>query len=238
MKKAVNLLVASIVAISAHSAIADSATADSGKWYIGAGAGQSSYDNWSSSDITTLRDEFGSGLGIVNFNGAQSTDSDDTTFGFKLFGGYSFHKNIAVEFSYINMGEVEANSSASGTFYDAMNNSVDGDLFATAKAEVEAITLDVALNYPITSVIELIAKAGIYGADTKLELDANSSLSTEYFSYSNTAGSSGLHYGIGANFKLTDVIGLRAEWERLDQVEAHGGENDVDLISAAVIYTF
>jgi len=233
MKKVVNLLVASIVAISANSAIAES-----GKWYIGAGAGQSSYDSWSSSDITGLRDEFGSRLGIVNFNGTESTDADDTAFGYKLFGGYSFHKNIAVEFSYINMGEIDANSSASGTFYDAMNNSVDGDLFATAKAKVDAITLDVALDFPITSFAALIVKGGVYGADTKLELDAGSSFTTENFSYSNTAGSSGLHYGIGVNFKVTDAIGLRAEWERLDQVEAHGGESDVDLLSASVVYDF
>jgi opacity protein-like surface antigen len=233
MKKAVKLLAISLVAISASTAMAES-----GKWYIGVGAGQSSYSDWSSADITGLRDEFGSRIGIVRFEGTQSADADDNTFGYKLFGGYSFHENIAVEFSYIDMGEVDANSSSSGTFYDAMDNFIVGDTFAAAKANVDAITLDVALNFPITSVAELIVIGGVYGADTKLELDASSSLSTENFHYSNTAGSSGLHYGIGINFKVTDVIGLRAEWERLDNVEAKGGESDVDLLSAALVYNF
>ena len=205
MKKAVKLLAISLVAISASTAMADS-----GKWYIGVGAGQSRYSDWSSADITGFRDEFGSRIGIVRFEGTQSVDADDNAFGYKLFGGYSFHENIAVEFSYIDMGEVDANSSSSGTFYDNFDNSGEGDTFATAKANVEAITLDVALNFPITSVAELIVIGGVYGADTKLELDAGVTIPsfaiTENFHYSNTAGSSGLHYGIGINFKVTDAI--------------------------------
>ena len=241
MKKTVKLLVASIVAIVANSAIAES-----GKWYIGVGAGQSSYSDWvSQADITALKDEFGAILGVVNFEGTQSADADDNAFGYKLFGGYSFHENIAVEFSYIDMGEVDANSSSSGTFYDDVGVSVDGDLFATAKANVDAITLDVVLNFPITSVAELIVIGGVYGADTKLEFSAGGSITPENVNDSKTTGSSGLHYGIGINFKVTDAIGLRAEWERLDNVEArldsveaNDGESDVDLLSAALIYNF
>jgi opacity protein-like surface antigen len=236
MKKTVKLLVALIVAIAANSAIAES-----GKWYIGVGAGQSSYDNWvSQADITAYKDEFGASLGIVSFDGAQSANSDDSTFGYKLFGGYSFHKNIAVELSYIDMGEVDANSNASGTFFDLVGNSDNGDLFASAKAKVDAFTLDVNLNVPITSVAALIVKAGVYDADTKLELNAGSTIpsAADNFSDSKTEGSTGMHYAIGINFKMTTAIGLRAEWERLDNVEANDGENDVDLISAALIYSF
>lgn len=229
MKKTLKLLVASIVAISANSAIAES-----GKWYIGAGAGQSFYNDWSG-DITAFDDA----LGVVNFDGFKSTDSDDTAFGYKLFGGYSFRENIAVELSYIDMGEADANSSASGTFYDAMGNSIDGALFASAKANVTAFTLDASLDVPMTSVFALIVKAGVYAADTKLELDARGDIpGVETINYSKTDSSTGLHYALGVNFKATDAIGLRAEWERLNQVEANGGENDVDLLSAALVYNF
>lgn len=234
MKKTVTLLLTSIIAISANSAIAES-----GKWYIGVGAGQSFYNDWvTEADITAFRDEFGASLGAVNFNGTQSASSDDTASGFKLFGGYFFNDNIAVELSYIDMGEVDANSQASGTFYDAANNSVDGDLYASAKASVDAFTLDASLNYPVASFATLFVKGGLYAADTKLELSAGSSFSTDNFNDSKTDRSTGLHFGIGANFKVMDAIGLRAEWERLDNVEANGGESDVDLLSAALIYNF
>lgn len=229
MKKTVKLLVASIVAISANSAMAET-----GKWYIGAGAGSSFYNDWSG-DITAFDDA----LGVVNFDGSQSKDSDENAFGYKLFGGYSFSENIAVEFSYIDMGEVDASSSASGTFYDALDNSIDGNLFASAKANVDAFTLDVNLNVPMTSVFALIVKGGIYAADTKLELDAGGDIpGVENVNYSKTESSTGVHYGIGVNFKMTDAIGLRAEWERLYQVKANDGDSDVDLLSAAVIYNF
>ena len=234
MNKTVKLLVASIVAIAANSAIAGP-----GNWYIGAGAGMSSYKDWlSQDDITAAKNEFRADLGFVNFSGSESAESEDKASGFKLFGGYSFHKNIAVELSYIDMGEVEANSSSSGTFFDSADNPVDGDLFASAKASVDAFTLDANLSYPIASFAALFVKAGVYAADAELESSAGSSFSTESINESRTDSSSGLHFGIGANFWVTDAIGLRAEWERLDNVEADGGESDVDLVSAALIYSF
>ena len=234
MNKTVKLLVASIVAIAANSAIAES-----GNWYIGAGAGVSSYKDWvSQDDIMAFKNEFGASLGIVNFTGTESADSEDSAPGFKLFGGYAFNENIAVELSYIDMGEVDANSRSTGTFFDAADNPVDGDLFASAKASITAFTLDASLNYPIASFAALFVKAGVYAADTKLELSAGSSISPDNINDSRTESSSGLHVGIGASFRVTDAVGLRAEWERLDNVEADGGESDVDLISAALIYSF
>ena len=123
-------------------------------------------------------------------------------------------------------------------FSIAANTAVDGDLFATAKANVDAFTLDANLSYPIASFAALFVKAGVYTADTELESSAGGSITTESLNESRTDSSTGLHVGIGANFKVTDAIGLRAEWERLDNVEADGGESDVDLISAALIYNF
>ncbi len=114
------------------------------------------------------------------------------------------------------MVEVDANSSATGAFYDLVGNFIDGDLFAIAKAIVDALTLGVNLNYPITSFAALLAKGDVYAADPKLELVAGSSISMENYNYSKTEGSIDLHCGIGFNFKITDTIGLRVEWERLD----------------------
>ena len=234
MNRTPMLLVASIVAIAANTAIAGP-----GDWYIGVGAGVSTYQDWVSQDeITAFKNEFGASLGIVNFNGSESADSEDRASAFKVFGGYTYNENIAVELSYIDMGEVEANGRSTGTFFDAANNSVDGDLFATARASVTAFTLDASLSYPVASFAALFVKGGIYAADTKLDLSAGSSISTESFNDSQTDSSTGLHVGVGASFSVTDAIGLRAEWERLDNVEANGGESDVDLISASLIYAF
>jgi len=240
MNKTVKLLVASIVAIAANSAIAGP-----GNWYIGAGGGMSSYKDWESQwvpqgDITAFKNEFEASLGIANFDGSESAESEDNASAFKLFGGYAFNEYIAVELSYIDMGEVDANSSSSGTFFDSAGNpiAVDGDLFATARASVDAFTLDANLSYPVASFAALFVKAGVYTANADLESSAGSSFSTESINESGTDSSTGLHFGIGANFWVTDAIGLRAEWERLDNVEADGGESDVDLVSAALIYSF
>ena len=234
MKNTVMLLLASTVALSAGSAMAEPQ-----KWYVGIGAGYSFYNDWASgADITAFKDEFGASLGAVNFDGVQSADSDDSAFGYKLFGGYSLQENIAVELSYINMGEVGANSYASGTFYDLVDNSLDGDLYANARAEVDAFTLGINLGLPISSFATLTAKGGLYSADTKLAINAGGSISPEQHSRSVDENSTGLHYGFGFNFRIDDHFSVRGEWERLDNIEANGGENDVDLHSAGVIYHF
>lgn len=229
MKKTLKLFVASMLAISANSAIAEPGT-----WYGGIGAGQSNYNDWST-DIIAFKDA----LGVVNFDGSQNTSSDDNEFGYKLFGGYRLHENIALELSYIDMGKVDARSSMSGTFYDTLDNTITGDLLASAKAGVDAFMLDVNLNVPMTSVIALIVKGGIYTADTKLTLRASGDIpGTDNYNYSRTDSSTGLHYGVGIDFRMTDAIGLRAEWERLDQVEANDVENDIDLLSVSLVYHF
>ena len=234
MKNTVMLLMASTVALSSGSVMAEP-----DKWYVGISGGYSLYNDWASgANITAFKDEFGASLGAVNFDGVQIADSDDSAFGYKLFGGYSLQQNIAVELSYINMGEVGANSYASGTFYDPADNSLDGELYANARAEVDAFTLDINLGLPISSFATVTAKAGLFSADTKLVINAGGSISPEQHSHSVDESSTGLHYGFGINFRIDDHISVRGEWERLDNVEANGGKNDVDLLSAGVSYHF
>lgn len=234
MKKSSILLAISLAVSSAGTAMAEP-----GKWYAGIGAGQSHYENWASkTDITQLMDEFGAGIGVDDFQGNRNADSDGHDFAIKLFAGYSFDERLALEVSYIDMGEVEASSRASGSFFDPVDNQLDGDLFARAKASVEAITLDASLNYPLTPVVAFIGRAGIYVADTELQINAGSSFDTETYDYAKTESSIGLHFSIGLNFRVTSNIKLRAEWEQLDQVEANNGKTDVDLLSVAMTYGF
>lgn len=215
------------------------ATAQTGNWYIGASAGQSDFNDWTTEQgITGLRDDFGATLGIVRYEGTQNMNVDDSDFGFKLFGGYSFNEYMAVELSYIDMGTVEAYSRVAGTFFDPIDNTLDGDLEAKAKAEIDAFSLDLNLSYPLGNSASIIGRVGLYDADTKLRLNATSSISTDTFNYDKTDGSSGLHYGFGVSFALTDAFAIRAEWERLDSIEAHGEEIDVDLLSASFVYSF
>ena len=215
------------------------ATAQTENWYIGVSAGQSDFNDWTTEDgITGLRDDFGATLGIVRYEGTQNMNVDDSDFGLKLFGGYSFNEYMAVELSYIDMGTVEAHSRVSGTFFDPIDNTLDGDLEAKAKADIDAFSLDLNLSYPFAESVAVIGRIGFYDADTKLNMNATSTISTDTFVYAKTESSSGLHYGLGLSFALTDAFALRAEWERLDSVEAHGEEIDVDLLSASFVYNF
>lgn len=48
-----------------------------------------------------------------------------------------------------------------------------------------------------------------------------------------------LAFGLGANWKINKSIGLRAEWERFQNLSVDGGtERDVDLLSLGASYRF
>ncbi|NPU93734.1 MAG: outer membrane beta-barrel protein [Gammaproteobacteria bacterium] len=233
MKKALKLCLAPVIAMSVNAAFADS-----GQWYVGVGAGQSKYNNWASqSDMAQLMDMYGATLGVDDFDGTQGAYSDDNDIGFSLFAGYTINPMLAVELSYTDLGEVDGESHASGTFYDAVDNSLEGDLNMAATAAVDVMTLDVKLSYAVDPVV-LFAKIGIYSAETELNVDADSSLNGEAYRYSVSDDSTGVHFGFGFEVPVTDPIAFRAQWERNDAVEANSGESSVDLLSAALIYKF
>ena len=234
MKKTGKLLITVILAIPAHAAMAGSTD-----WYAGMGAGQAHYHDWASNaDISGVLDAYGTELGITGFDGSRSSDADDRDTGFRLFGGYSFSPYIAAELSYLDMGEADARGRLSGTFYDQASNTLSGDISASVRATVNALTLDARFRYPLTAVVALTARAGVYGAHTKLKVRTGGSLSSGHISTSRADDSTGFHYGVGATFSVTDRLTLHTEWERLDQVVANGSEMDVDLLSAALAFHF
>src|SRR5258705_4522650 len=65
-------------------------------WYVGGNVGQSKANI----------DDGGINASILaaGFTSA-STSKDDTDVGFKLFGGYRFHPNFAIEAGYFNLGK-------------------------------------------------------------------------------------------------------------------------------------
>lgn len=212
---------------------------ESGEWYVGAGVGQSKYRGWASdSDALALVNAYGKSVGVDDFDGSHSVGADDTDTAFKIFGGFRFNEYFGVEVSYLDMGEVEAGGRIEGTFYDVVDNSLSGDVFAEAKAGVEAFTIDLNAYYPLEGPAAVFFQVGAYQADVELELQAGGSITSENYRYSLDESSNGLHFGFGLLFDVSDRINIRAEWERLDNVEANEGESDVDLISAAVIALF
>lgn len=118
-------------------------------------------------------------------------EASDT--GFKLFGGYKFHKNFAAELAFIDAGNPE-----------------DTALGVTIGSDASAFQASLIGTVPIGSMAEFYLRAAI------LSWDATNT-ATDGFDYiSEDVDGTDFSYGVGAQLKFSPQFGLRAEFEGAD----------------------
>lgn len=138
---------------------------------------------------------------------------DDKDSAWKIFGGYEINRNFAVELGYTNLGEFKASGPGVGT----------------ESIESTAWELVGVGQIPIADRFSLYGKLGGYRAETEGRAGALSA------DESNT----GLTFGVGAQYDFTRTVGVRAEWQRYNDVG--GGrisETDLDVLSVGVRVKF
>lgn len=149
-------------------------------------------------------DTSGTGLGLA------SCDDEDT--GWKAFAGYRFSRNLAVEASYINFGDY----TATVTF---------GGASATVNADATAWGLAAVGIFPVSERFDLFGKLGFVRGETEADVVIGGTTVT--------VGDDGteMHYGFGATYNLSRNLGIRAEWENVNDA-------DLSLLSLGVQYRF
>ena len=169
-----------------------------GGFYLGASAGRTS----------------------VDLDTTGTTSSDETDTGFKVFAGYAFNKNFAIEGGYADLG-----------------NALLGDntLPIFAEFNSSAWFLDLLGSVPLNNDFSLFARAGIAG--TNVEVTGTiPGLGSASFEEDVTV----FKFGVGAQYAFTQNLVARAEWERYRDVEAPIGlgKSDIDVVSAGLQYHF
>lgn len=173
----------------------------------------------------------GFGAGVTQFGlkkedftaiGGPSRTFDERDNGFKVFGGYRFLENLAVEGQYARLGK--ANIRYSGPT----------GLRGTEKYEVSSISVAAVGLLPVSDSFTLFAKAGPSFNDAK------SSFSNATLGAASKGRKVGLLVGIGASYKLTENISARAELENFSRVgeAAKGGRSSVNMVSLGLAYQF
>jgi OOP family OmpA-OmpF porin len=152
-----------------------------------------------------------------------SCTSDDSDTAFKIFGGYKFNPNWGIEGAYIDAGEL----SQSGT------DSFLGT--ASATIEVSGINLAVLGIIPVSERFSLQGKAGLFLWD----MDVSFTSSVFGPASLNEGGTSPM-FGIGGTFNINKQIGILVEYEKYLDVgeEDITGEEDVDILSASLVFNF
>lgn len=149
---------------------------------------------------------------------AGSTDKNDTAW--KLFGGYQFNQNFAVEGGYVDLGK----ASVIGT---------RGGAPASATLDAQVWQASAVGSLPLTPQIALTGKLGLAYADT----DTSGNIGGVPFGGNDTKLAP--TYGLGMRYDITKTFGVRGEWERFRVGSVGlGDKNDSDLYSVSAIFRF
>lgn len=133
---------------------------------------------------------------------------DQKDSGWKIFGGYKFNRNFAVEGSYGDFGEVTLSGGG-----------------VTAKGELTSWGIAAVGMLPIGEQFSLFGKVGLNLTKQKITATGPGGSALEQ------DDGSELNFGFGALFHAMPQLGVRLEWERLEKSE-------VDMISIGVQYRF
>lgn len=191
------------------------AVADDSGWYVGANVGQS---RAKIDDARITSGLLGSGFTTT------SLTNDDRDTGYKLFGGYQFNKNFALEGGYFDLGEFgyTATTLPAGT--------LNGNI------KLKGLNLDAVGILPITEKFSAFGRVGVNYAQAK-----DSFTGTGAVSVSNpnpSKNDTNYKYGLGLQYAFTESLAMRAEAERYRIDDAVGNKGDIDLISVGLIYRF
>jgi OmpA-OmpF porin, OOP family len=130
----------------------------------------------------------GGGIGISDFRGCPDNASCDASDqAYKVYAGYRFSRQIAVEAGYSDLGKTTATA---------------GDFVTQTKPR--GITAHVVGLWPLTERFSLLGRLGVIYGDSKVTGTAPTR---------NEKGTE-LAWGVGAQFDLMPDVGVRLEWER------------------------
>ena len=211
--------VATTVAVAVFAAITTSASpsamAQDLGWYGGANIGRSAA-NIDDARIT-------SGLAAGGLGTASISDRDRST-GFKLYGGYQFHRNFALEGGYFDLGKFgyTANTIPTGT--------LDGTI------KLKGFNLDAVGILPITDRFSALGRVGLNYAQARDSFTGTGAVNVT----NPNPSKSGTNYklGVGLQYAFTEALGMRAEVERYRVNDAVGNKGHVDLFSVGLVYRF
>jgi OmpA-OmpF porin, OOP family len=193
------------------------AVAEEPHWYGGVSVGQSRA-RIDDSQITSKL--LGSGLST------SSMADENRDFGYKLFGGYKFNKNFAVEGGYFNLGEFGFTSTTNPT----------GSL--TGRLKVQGLNFDAVGTLPLANDFSVFGRVGLQYAQTKDNFTATGQVvvldSNPSTSQANIKIGAGVQYDVGQPGGLS----VRGEWERYRINDAVGTRGDIDMLSVGVVYLF
>lgn len=214
-KRGLGLIALAVLgAVSSSGAMAQSMYELNGP-YIGGNIGRTKADFDNGSINRTLA---GQGLTVT------STTADNRDTGYKLFGGYQFNRNFAVEGGYFDLG------SSSYRFNTAPAGSFSGE------TRVRGLNLDLVGILPVTDRFSVFGRVGAAYAQTRANFTSTGAVAANRSATRNN--DTNLKVGLGMQYAITEALSLRAELERYRINDPVRNRGHIDMASLGLVYRF
>ncbi|MGQ0654101.1 MAG: outer membrane beta-barrel protein [Betaproteobacteria bacterium] len=141
---------------------------------------------------------------------------EDKDSGWKLLAGYKFTRNWSVEGGYVDFGRVR-------------------EIGAGAQANIDTTALEASVlgALPVTPELSVFGRLGGYRSRAELSNAATGKKST-----------SNITFGVGVQYDFGRHVGLRAEWQRYQNVKARNDatgaemQSDISAFGASLVWRF
>ena len=197
--------VMAILGVAAVAAAAPAAAQDAkfSRFYLGGSVGLAQYSNFCDTSRTGI-----------------TTSCEDTDTAARVFAGYRFNRNLALEVGYADLGLANALTTVNGPQLPVRTRVTGWDYSGV-------------LSFQVAGNLSGFGRLGAYtmrsATDTYVE-----NAPTVSAGETNT----GFTYGLGAGYDL-GFLGIRVEWQRyLNVGGGTTGEDDIDVLSAGVLLRF
>ncbi len=166
-------------------------------------------------DVGTEVQELANDLVAAGFSSASVTMEESST-SFKILGGYQINQNLAFEGYYANLGK-----------YDYTVFTTGPTLSGKGDVVLSGFGVDVLGILPLDASNSVFARVGLFGWDSK-----GTFAITGGGSFSESGSGTDLKFGLGYDWKMTQKLLLRAEWEY------YKVDPDISVLSAGLAYRF
>lgn len=187
---------------------------DSRYYYWGLGAGQSQ---------SQIEDRYTTDSLMKSSNSPASFTSERQDTAYKLFGGYQFNKNFAVETGYFNLGKFTYGTSMPG-----------GTL--NGRYEIEGVNVDLVGTMPLGTKWSALARVGVQHANTRDAFTGPGLPASA--SNDNSSRANNVKVGLGVQYEITPSVLVRAEAERFRVRDGIATNGDVNYYSMSLVFPF
>ncbi|WP_163832646.1 outer membrane beta-barrel protein [Spartinivicinus ruber] len=221
-------------------------------FYLGIGAGKSSYDAYEDIDRST-KESLSNASKLIHNGGDNiqtqygTKSSNESNLG-KIFLGYRVNKYFGVELDYNKFSNADYKYNGSSKY-----NGIDGELNGKVTSKLKGIGVKAIGFYPLNRSIDLKASVGVmkwkinekgstnYSGVLKNEIIQDQFDLPDANGHSENKSGNSLTLGLGVNYNITNNVTFGLQWERIKDVghkDLAFGETDIDTYTLSAQYNF